>query len=94
MKTGTWNFSSSCRPVNQHDLAVRILWRLAARFPLDLLVHTPQQMTWRLKQGESFLTTIVSKGKVLYEIRAVTDRGHSIHRGAQELGWQPPCPAE
>jgi hypothetical protein len=24
-------------------------------------------MTWRLKEGESFLTTIVSRGKVLYE---------------------------
>ena len=32
---------------NQHDQAVRILWRLA--------------------EGESFLTTIVSQGKVLYE---------------------------
>ncbi len=52
---------------NQHDQAVRILWRLAAPFPLDLIVRTPRQMKWRLAEGESFLTTVVSRGKVLYE---------------------------
>jgi predicted nucleotidyltransferase len=52
---------------NQHDQAVRILWRLAAPFPLDLIVRTPKQLTWRLEEGESFLTTIVSRGKLLYE---------------------------
>src|SRR5262249_25633744 len=52
---------------NQHDQAVRILWRLAAPFPVDLIVRTPKQMAWRLEEGESFTTTIVSRGKVLYE---------------------------
>jgi len=52
---------------NQHDQAVRIRWRLAAPFPVDLVVRTPKQMTWRLEEGESFLTAIVSKGKILYE---------------------------
>jgi len=52
---------------NQHDQAVRIRWRLAAPFPVDLIVRTPKQMTWRLEEGESFLTAIVAKGKVLYE---------------------------
>src|SRR5437868_6180928 len=52
---------------NQHDQAVRIRWRLAAPFPVDLIVRTPKEMSWRLKEGESFLTTIVSQGKVLYE---------------------------
>ena len=52
---------------NQHDQAVRIRWRLSAPFPVDLLVRTPKQMKWRLEEGESFTTTIVSKGKVLYE---------------------------
>jgi predicted nucleotidyltransferase len=52
---------------NQHDQAVRIRWRLAAPFPVDLIVRTPKQMAWRLEEGESFLTTIVSQGKVLYE---------------------------
>ena len=52
---------------NQHDQSVRIRWRLAAPFPLDLLVRTPKEMAWRLADGESFTTTIVSQGKVLYE---------------------------
>ncbi len=52
---------------NQHDQAVRIRWRLAAPFPIDLLVRTPKEMAWRLEEGESFTTTIVSRGKVLYE---------------------------
>src|SRR5205823_2730780 len=52
---------------NQHNQAVRIHGRLAAPFPLDLIVRTPKEMAWRLGEGESFLTTIVSKGKVLYE---------------------------
>jgi uncharacterized protein len=52
---------------NQHDQAVRIRWRLAAPFAVDLVVRTPKQMKWRLEEGESFTTTLVSKGKVLYE---------------------------
>ncbi|MCI0637969.1 MAG: nucleotidyltransferase domain-containing protein [Gemmataceae bacterium] len=52
---------------NHHAQAVRILWRLAAPFPVDLIVRTPKEMKWRLEAGESFLTTIVSEGKVLYE---------------------------
>src|SRR5262244_3073123 len=36
---------------NQHDQAVRILWRLAAPFPVDLIVRTPKQMAWRLEEG-------------------------------------------
>ena len=46
---------------------VRIRYRLTAPFPLDLIVRTPKEMRWRLDEGESFLTTIVSQGKVLYE---------------------------
>ena len=52
---------------NQHDQAVRIRYRLAAPFPMDLIVRTPKQMKWRLEEGESFLTEVVSRGKVLYE---------------------------
>src|SRR5438094_7233604 len=53
---------------NQHNQAVRIRWELpAAPFPLDLIVRTPQNLRWRLKEGESFHTEIVTKGKVLYE---------------------------
>src|ERR1043165_2297252 len=46
----------ACR--NEHDQSVRIRWRLAAPFPVDLIVRTPKEMAWRLAEGESFLTTI------------------------------------
>jgi predicted nucleotidyltransferase len=52
---------------DQHTQSVRIQSRLAAPFPMDLLVRKPSEMKWRLEEGESFTTTIVSKGKVLYE---------------------------
>jgi predicted nucleotidyltransferase len=50
-----------------HAQAVRIRYRLAAPFPMDLLVRTPKQIKSRLEDGESFTTTIVTRGKVLYE---------------------------
>jgi predicted nucleotidyltransferase len=56
---------------NQHDQAVRILWRLAAPFSLDLLVRTPKEMKWRLAEGESFTTTMVTKVKVLHENKTI-----------------------
>jgi uncharacterized protein len=52
---------------DQHAQAVRIRWRLAAPFPVHLLIRTPKDIAWRLAEGESFMTTIVSQGKVLYE---------------------------
>jgi predicted nucleotidyltransferase len=52
---------------NPHSQATRIRWRLAAPFPVDLIVRTPKQITGRLQEGESFMTTIITKGKVLYE---------------------------
>lgn len=50
-------------------------WRLAGkirgcvrpRFPLDLLVRSPEQIRQRLSMGDCFLKEITEKGKVLYE---------------------------
>jgi predicted nucleotidyltransferase len=52
---------------NQISQAVQIRWALAPPFPMDLIVRTPKEMKWRLEEGDSFLTEIVSRGKVLYE---------------------------
>jgi uncharacterized protein len=52
---------------NQLDQAFKIRLTLTAPFALDLIVRTPTEMAWRLEEGESFLTEILSKGKVLYE---------------------------
>jgi predicted nucleotidyltransferase len=55
---------------NQISQAVQIRWALAAPFPMDLIVRTPKEVKWRLEEGESFLTEIVSKGKILHEMDA------------------------
>ncbi len=52
---------------NQHDQAARIRWEVPAPFPMDLIVRTPQNLKWRLAEGDSFHTEIVTRGKVLYE---------------------------
>lgn len=52
---------------SQRDQAFKIHWRIRPPFPLDIIVRTPKSMKWRLKERESFLMEIVSKGKVLYE---------------------------
>ena len=52
---------------NLHSQSVKIRWELPAPFPLDLLVRTPRQIADRLKEGESFTTEVLKKGRVLYE---------------------------
>src|SRR3954454_393339 len=52
---------------NELDQALKIRLAFDTPFPLDLLVRKPSELKWRLEEGESFSTEIVSKGKVLYE---------------------------
>jgi predicted nucleotidyltransferase len=52
---------------NHHSAAYKIRLAFTAPFPMDLLVRTPEEMKWRLEDGDLFHTEIVSKGKVLYE---------------------------
>jgi predicted nucleotidyltransferase len=52
---------------SQLSQAVRIDRYCPACFPLDLIVRTPDNMRWRLEEGDWFLREIVSRGKVLYE---------------------------
>src|SRR5262245_43172897 len=54
-----------CR--NQLDQAAKISIDIDPPFPLDIIVRKPHNLQWRLEEGESFHTEIVSKGKVLYE---------------------------
>jgi predicted nucleotidyltransferase/HEPN domain-containing protein len=56
-----------CR--NQLDQGLKIRCALEAPFPMDLIVRTPKEMKWRLEEGDSFLTEIVSKGRLLYQGR-------------------------
>jgi predicted nucleotidyltransferase len=54
-----------CR--NQLDQAFKIHDTLRPPFPLHIVVRTPHNISWRLADGETFHSEIVSKGKVLYE---------------------------
>jgi predicted nucleotidyltransferase len=47
--------------------AVRILRMTDHRFPIDLILRTPENLRWRLQEGDWFLREVVSKGEVLYE---------------------------
>lgn len=47
--------------------ALRIEDALPAPFPTDLLVRTPAEWAWRLKDGDMFVGQIEMCGKVLYE---------------------------
>ncbi len=52
---------------NERDQAFKIRCAVPAQFPMDLLVFKPQHVQWRLAERESFLTEIMTKGKILYE---------------------------
>jgi predicted nucleotidyltransferase len=47
--------------------AVEIREAIPANFPLDLLVRTPEDIQWRLAEGDCFLHEVLNKGKVMYE---------------------------
>lgn len=55
------------RARNKHSQACKIRDAIPAPFPMDLLVRTPEEMRWRLTEGDLFHTEILSKGKILYE---------------------------
>jgi uncharacterized protein len=67
---------------NQLDMAFKIHWTIQPPFPLDIIVRTPHSMKWRLAERESFLTEVVSRGKVLYEKdnTGVGEKGRGRHR--------------
>ena len=49
------------------DQAIAISSRLDHRFPIDLLVRSPEEVRRRLGLNDFFLLEITQKGKVLYE---------------------------
>jgi len=54
-------------PIRTTQLAQQIRQYLDPLFGLDLIVYTPDDIAKRLEWGDTFLTEIISKGKVLYE---------------------------
>jgi predicted nucleotidyltransferase len=67
-----------CR--NQLDQAVRINLTCEPCFPLDIIVRTPENMRWRLEEGDSFLREITSRGKVLYKKPEASPGGRTPRR--------------
>lgn len=49
------------------EQSVRIRMQLRPKFPVDLIVRTPQKVRERLEMGDCFIQEILQKGKVLYE---------------------------
>jgi uncharacterized protein len=52
---------------NELDQAVRLRLAVDYNFPLDLVVRSPKNLSWRVAAGDAFLKEIVTRGKVLYE---------------------------
>ena len=47
--------------------AIEIKNRVNARFPLELIVRTPEQVAYRMANNDWFIREIVEKGRTLYE---------------------------
>ena len=73
---------------SQLDQAWRIQRTIDPPFPVHVIVRTPYNMAWRLKESESFLREVVAKGKVLYE-KAHPRVGQE---GGDRLSRRPPTP--
>ena len=52
------------RPIEQ---MLKIRRELDIVTPVDLLVRTPQEMEFRLQDGDMFIVDIMRRGKVMYE---------------------------
>src|SRR5437899_2978854 len=71
---------------NEISKASRISCAVERPFPLDILVRTPENLRWRLEEGDWFLLEAIGKGKVLYEKanRAVDSQSRSRFRGRKK----------
>jgi hypothetical protein len=49
------------------DQAIKISRRLDYRFPIDLLVRSPEEVKQRLAWNDLFLREVTEKGEILYE---------------------------
>src|SRR5262245_34620906 len=52
---------------NETTQEIRIRRGTNHPFPLDLIVRTPENLRWRVEEGDWFLREVVGKGRVLYE---------------------------
>jgi predicted nucleotidyltransferase len=71
--------------------AVRIRRNTHHPFPLDLIVRTPEDLRWRLEEGDWFMREVISKGIVLYEKThgRVGAKGRKRSQSRQKPGESP-----
>jgi predicted nucleotidyltransferase len=65
---------------------------LTRNFSVHLIVRTPNNMEWRLREGDWFLREIVARGKVLYEktdARVGPQGGRRLSGGTPAQGRKP-----
>jgi predicted nucleotidyltransferase len=76
---------------HESNQAVRIKEKTIHHFPLDLIVRTPENLRWRLEEGDWFLREIVAKGKVLYEKAdgRLDQKGRKRSEGRKKAGEGP-----
>ena len=48
------------------DKSVEIRMKLRPKFPVDILIRTPEKVQQRIEMGDCFMREILEKGKVLY----------------------------
>lgn len=56
-------------PGRDVEQAFKIRRSIERSFPLDLIVRKPSEMRRRLKQRDTFLTTVTRTGKTIYDRR-------------------------
>lgn len=49
--------------------SLEIRRRVRAGFPVDILVRAPGEIARRLRWGDSFITEVMAKGRVMYEAK-------------------------
>ena len=54
-------------PLREAEQAVAICRAIEYRFPLDLIVRTPETIARRLAMGDPFLREVMAEGHVLYD---------------------------
>ncbi len=54
-------------PITRDQKALRLLNPIRSLIPVDLIVCTPEEVTWRSKGGDPFILGVLEEGKVLYE---------------------------
>jgi len=73
---------------NEISQSIRLTLALEPSFPLDLIVRTPEHVRRGLKDGDSFLREIITKGRLLYAQadRAMGSQGRGRRQGRRRVG--------